>query len=90
MLVLGLPDEASTSFRRAVERADGLRQAALQWPALDGLANALQRSVREEESQDARQRAREVIESVAAGLGIQRRSLFLDSPTVLSVLQAAR
>lgn len=62
MLALGLLDEASTSFRRAVERADGLRQAVLQWPALDGLATSLERSGREEEAEDARRRAREVIE----------------------------
>ena len=42
----------------------------------------------EKEAQDARRRAREVIASVAAGLATERRSLFLDSATVLSVLQA--
>jgi class 3 adenylate cyclase/tetratricopeptide (TPR) repeat protein len=88
MLALGLPDEAATSFRRAVDRADGLRQAVLQWPALDGLATSLERSGREEEAEDARRRAREVIASVAAELATKRRSLFLNSPTVLSVLQA--
>jgi class 3 adenylate cyclase/tetratricopeptide (TPR) repeat protein len=88
MLALGLPNEASTSFRLAVEGADGLRQPVLQWPALDGLATSLERSGQEEEAEGARRRAREVIEGVAAGLAPERRSLFLKSPTVLSVLQA--
>ena len=88
MLALGLTDEASSSFRQAVELADRLRQPVLQWPALDGLADACQRRGREEESQDARRRACEVIEGVAAGLATERRSPFLESPTVSSVLQA--
>jgi tetratricopeptide (TPR) repeat protein len=90
MLALDLPHEASTSFRRAVEQADGLRQPILRWPALDGLATSLERSGREEEAKDARSRAREVITSVAAELAPERRSLFLNSLAVLSVLRAAQ
>ena len=90
MLALGLPEEALVSFRRAVELADGLRQAVLQWPALHGLAIALERSGREEEGEAARRRAREVIEGVAAGLAPARRSVFLNSRSVLGVHQAGQ
>jgi tetratricopeptide (TPR) repeat protein len=90
MLSLGLPEEASTSFRRAVERGDSVRQAVLQWPALDGLATSLERSGKEKEAEEARRRAREAISSVAAELAPGRRSLFLNSPTALSVLQATQ
>jgi tetratricopeptide (TPR) repeat protein len=90
MLALGLREDALVSFRRAVELADGLRQAVLQWPALHGLATSLERSGREEEVEAARGRAREVIDGVAAGLAPERRSLFLNSPTVLGVLQAGQ
>jgi tetratricopeptide (TPR) repeat protein len=89
MLGLGRPDEALSAFHRAVELADGLRQAVLQWPALDGLATALEGSGREDEAESARRRAREVIEGVAAGLATERRSLFLNSPSVLTVLRTA-
>jgi tetratricopeptide (TPR) repeat protein len=90
MLALGDTEEALVSFRRAVELADGLRQAVLQWPALHGLATALERSGREEEADAARGRAREVIEGVGPGLAPERRSLFLNSPAVLRVLQAGQ
>jgi hypothetical protein len=87
MLGLGLPEEALVSCRRAVELADRLRQAVLQWPALDGLATSLKRLGREEEGEIARRRAREVIAGVAAGLAPERSALFLNSPTVVGVLQ---
>jgi hypothetical protein len=90
MLALGLTEEALVSFRHAVELADGLRQAVLQWPALHGLATALGRAGGEEEGEAARGRAREVIEGVAAGLAPDRRSLFLNSPAVLGVLEAGQ
>jgi class 3 adenylate cyclase/tetratricopeptide (TPR) repeat protein len=90
MLALGNTEEALGSFRRSVELADGLRQAVLQWPALHGLATALERSGRQEEAEAASERAREVIEAVAPELAPERRSLFLNSPTVLRVIQAKR
>jgi tetratricopeptide (TPR) repeat protein len=90
MLALRLTEDALVSFRHAVELADGLRQAVLQWPALHGLATSLERSGRSEEGETVRERAREVIEGVAAGLAPERRSLFLNGPTVLAVLQAGQ
>jgi class 3 adenylate cyclase/tetratricopeptide (TPR) repeat protein len=90
MLALGLTEEALVSFRHAVELADGLQQAVLQWPALHGLATSLERSGRDEEMEASRGRAREVIEGVAAGLAPERRSLFLNGPAVLGVLEAGQ
>ena len=90
MLAQGRTANAVSAFRRAVELADRLGQAALQWPAMDGLATAFERSGRDDEGEAARRRAREAIEGVAAALAPQRRSLFLRSPTVLPVLEAAR
>ena len=90
MLGLGLDSEAIDSFRRALELAEQLGQAVLRFPAADGLSRALERNGREEEADAARRHAREVIETVAAGLTPERRTRFLGSAAVRAVIEHRR
>ncbi len=89
MLGLGRAEDAVASFRLALERADAIGQATLRWPALDGLARALDRTGGAG-AEAARRSAGALIEEVAAGLAEERRSSFLEAPSVSEVLERAR
>jgi tetratricopeptide (TPR) repeat protein len=86
MLGLGLLDEAGVSFRRAIALADGLHQSMLHWPALDGLASALEGSGLQTEAESTRQAARAMIDDIVGGLAVERRSMFLALPSVVPIL----
>ena len=89
MLGLGRAEDAVASFRLALDRADAIGQATLRWPALDGLARALDRTGGVG-ADVARRSAGALIEEVAAGLAEERRSSFLQAPSVSEVLERAR
>jgi hypothetical protein len=58
----------------------------LHWPALDGLASALEGSGLHAEAEPTRQAARAVIDDIAGGLAVERRSMFLALPSVAPIL----
>jgi class 3 adenylate cyclase/tetratricopeptide (TPR) repeat protein len=87
LLGLGRPVDAVAAFRRAQNAADRTGQAALQWPALDGLARALERADRD--GSDAAAAARISIEGIAAGLSDERQERFLGWAPILAVLGRA-
>lgn len=86
MLGLGNPEEGLSEFRRGIEDAERLGHAPTLWPALAGLAEALDALGDEAAAEEARRRTRSAVEEFAAGLSADHRRTLLSSPALAPVL----
>jgi class 3 adenylate cyclase/tetratricopeptide (TPR) repeat protein len=85
-LALGKQDEAEGAFRQAVADAERLGHAPTLWQAQAELASGLERTGKESEAEEARVRARDVMERFAATLAEPRRELFLSTSEAATIL----
>lgn len=86
MLELGRPWDAEKDFREAVAAAERLSHAPSLWPALVGVAQALEGAGREVDAEEARTRARQVLTGFAAGLSEEHRRSIESSPGAQELL----
>ncbi len=77
LLDLDRPDEAEAAMREALEEAEILGHAPTLWAASRGLAEALDRSDREEDAAAARAVAADALTAVATALSGDHRAAFL-------------
>jgi len=85
-LALGKQDEAEGAFRQSVADAERLGHAPTLWQAQADLASGLERTGKESEAEEARVRARDVLERFAATLTEPRRELFLSTSEAATIL----
>jgi class 3 adenylate cyclase/tetratricopeptide (TPR) repeat protein len=86
MLGLQRPKEAEGNLRQAVGAAEQLRHAPSLWPALNGVSEALAAAGREAEAEEARHRAREVLNGFVANLSEAHRRSLESNPQVAELL----
>ena len=89
MLGLGRPKEAEEALREAVSEAERLRHAPSLWPALAGLAEALQKTGQDGDAEETRNRARAILNGFAANLSADHRRMLESTPQVAQVLGSA-
>jgi hypothetical protein len=86
MLGVGRSKDAENDFRQAVSEAERLRHSPSLWLALAGLAEVLQKTGRDGDAEETRDRAREILEGFAANLSPAHQRMLESSPQVAQVL----